>query len=131
VGACVKICTSELNKQISILKRSTSAVSIGDSDGDSDFELIESPWSKVRTIKGSRRFKGIAIDEKTTHLFEIRYQPELMKLNGAGETFISLENPPIKSYYKIIDITNIDEQNVKLVFQCTERGDMVGEASHA
>ena len=131
MGVCVKICASELNKQISVLKRTLVSAKMGETTASSSFETIETPWAKVITLRGSKRYGGVTIDEKATHLFECRYQPELILLDGDGNHFISLENPPITKYYKIIEITNVDEQNVKLIFQCTERGDMTKEASNA
>ena len=131
MGVCVKICAGDLNKQISVLRRTLQPPRMGLSASESTFETIETPWSKIVTVRGSRRYNGVNIDKSTTHLFECRYQPELMMLDGDGEIFISLENVNITNYYKVLEITNVDEQNVKLIFQCTNRGDSEKEGSNA
>ena len=115
---CKQICISDLNKKASVEQRVITAPSFGNSKATETFNVLVNAYFQVQTTRGTQRFSGVNIDERATHLFVTRWNQTIQKLDGAGEYFLRLSD----RLYRTIEITNINEQNAYVIFQCTERG---------
>lgn len=126
-GNCQKICISELNKKAVIVLRELRPPKQGQTESSVRFTNLYTAGFKITTVQGSRRFNGVNINKNTTHVFICRFSPRIENLGGAGEHFIHYKS----KYYRIGPITNIDEQNKYILFQCSERGFDSEEATNA
>jgi hypothetical protein len=124
---CFKYCIADLNKKCTIETRVIVPPKMGQLASSISFSTLFTGFFKILTTRGTRRFSGVNIDEKTTHLFITRWKTSIDDLDGAGEHFIKRLN----IYYKVVDITNLNEHNRWLIFQCTERGIDTEEETNA
>lgn len=113
----IKICRGDLRHKITILQREQGGIGYNELEATENFSTVQTPWAAVRTVRGTTRFKGININERATHLFYIAYTPSLDALEH-GNNFIAYKD----RMYRILDITNQDEDNQFIFFQCVERG---------
>ena len=124
---CPNICASEFNKKCEFRTREIKAPRFGNTKATEQFTLFDTAGYKVMTVEGTRRFASVAIDKKTTHLFLTRFRPKLEKLDSAGEHFMMRNG----KYFRVIRVTNINEHNKYILFQCRERGLVDEEESNA
>jgi hypothetical protein len=115
---CPDTCVSEFNKKCELVTRTLVPPRFGQTKATETFITFDIAGYKISTVEGTRRFSGVAIDKNTTHLFMTRFRPKIEKLDGAGEHFMRRNG----KYFRIVRITNIDEHNKYLLFQCRERG---------
>lgn len=113
----VKLCSGDLNHWISIQERVLTPPALGESTPIETFTEIKPVWAGVQTTRGTRRFYGINIESNATHLFIIRYNPELPLLDG-DNYFINYKN----RYFRILRVTDNDEEEYFSILQCVERG---------
>lgn len=128
-----RVCRGDLNSVISLLKREIQGVSIGDIEASEDFTVVDTPFAGIKTLgssgessRGVRRFAGVNISKETTHLFFVQYA-DLYVTIETGNHFILHDG----KYYRIIAINNLNELNLTVMYQCTERGDSTKEATEA
>jgi len=124
---CLKICISDLNRKGSIELRSVRSPKFGESKSTIVFSVVAQAYFKIVTVTGSKRFSGVVIDKKTTHLFTTRWSPSLNNIDAAGEHFIKHDN----RYFRVMTITDFNEQKQWLIFQCRERGISSNEETDA
>lgn len=122
----VKLCTGDLNNRISIEERVLTPPVLGESSPVETFTVIKSVWAGVQTSRGTRRFYGVNIEASATHLFYIRYNPELPLLDG-DNYFIHYKS----RYFRILRVTDNDEEEYFVILQCVERGEDDKTASTA
>ena len=123
-----KICTADLRHKVFIKLRQQRATKLGEQEAEEVFTTIASPFAAITTLRGTQRFNGINIDDRATHLFNFRYSSFLNDLDVEhGNHFIEFKN----KNYRILEITNQNENNLILFFQTTERGDEDLKASDA
>lgn len=126
-GRCFNICRADLNRKCTIETRENVDPDFGETKVTESFSILHTAAFKVQTVRGTRRFAGVAIDEKTTHLFICEFKQVLRNLDGAGEHFMRQRG----KLYRVIDIHNIDESDRWMLFESTERGLDTAEESNA
>jgi head-tail adaptor len=107
--------------------------------GKSDFESsqpvkefldIDKPEAIVKTISsvrgGNKLFAGVQIVDDATHIFCTLYSVEIRSIEQSNY-FILFK----ARRFRILAVTNIDEQDKILVIQATERGSCNIEATKA
>lgn len=122
----VKICTGDLKHKITIQTRQLGGVSVGTYTPQETFTTLASPWAGIETPNGRSRFLGTNINEKTTHVFIVRYQSTIAELE-VHNNFILYDS----RRFKILSVTNTNEDNNFLAIEATERGDDDKDASDA
>lgn len=130
--ARTKICRGDFRNKIQIRKREQGTLAFDEIEPLETFSLIASPFAAIETVAGVARFAGINIDERATHIFNIVYTSFLFST-------ISLDNLEQGNYfvrfkgrnYRILKLTNINEDNKYIAIQTTERGAESLEASKA
>lgn len=121
-----KVCAGDLTDPIQIVRRDLTPPALGQGKPSETFSVISSPWAGVETVRGTRRFFGINIEKSATHLFIIRYNPELPLLDS-DNYFVNFK----ARYFRIVRVTNNDEEDWFMILQCAERGEDNKEASEA
>lgn len=114
-----QLCSGAMRKKIEILERDFTSGDADDLNGEDKFTSILKPSSLVDTVKGSKRFAGVNIDDSITHVFSINYTPMLRKMDGDGNFYISY----LDAIYRIMIVLNIDEDNKILQLFCSDQGD--------
>ena len=115
---CFKICIADLNKKCIIQTRKVSAPNFGETKATETFATLFTGYFKIQTLRGTRRFSGVNIDKRATHIFITRWKASLSEIDAAGEHFINRSD----KRFRVIEITDINEHGRYLLFQCTERG---------
>lgn len=121
-----KICIKDFDKRIDIVSRTLLPVKPGESNPRVDFPVLKSVWSALMTVEGTRRFQGVAIDDRTTHLWHVRYDPDVLGLE-TNNHFVRFE----ARLFKILRVNHDNEDREFLIIQSTERGDDVRDAADA
>lgn len=123
-----KICAGDLRHTCSIQERSLAGSIPSQLTPVEQFvDVISSARCAIQTIESTRRrFNGINIEKNATHLFIFRYSPSLLPIEPANHMILFRGNR-----YRILHITNNDEDNQYLTFQCADRGDVGRDASQA
>lgn len=122
----IEICAADLNKKIAIQERLLSAPSPGNTQPVLSFTNLASPWAAVETPRGSSKFLGVNINDDTTHIFIVRYRSLLDELE-VGNNFILFKD----RRFRILSVTNMNEDDIFLAIECTERGDDDKDANEA
>ena len=126
-GNCSQFCTADFNRRCTIETRAIAEQRFGQVSPTMGFTVLFTGYFIIQTIKGTRRFSGINIAEGATHLFLARWRQTINDLDGAGQHFIRKSG----KLYRVLDITDINESNDYVLFQCTERGFETLEESNA
>jgi len=121
-----EICVADLRHKIVLQSRAMSAVSAGIYEPVETFATIATVKSAIETVEGTRRFAGVAIDKRTTHIFWIRYTSGLVTPED-GNHFILYD----ARRFRVLRVTNDGEDRKWLAIQCTERGDDSQAAAQA
>lgn len=129
---CFEICIADLRNRCTVETRAIQNPKFGNSEASEAFIVIHNAYFWIQTMGGARgqgtkRWSGIAITEAITHLFVCQFRSVIKDIDGGGGHFIKKGN----TYYRIEEITNINEDNRYVLFQCSERGDVVKEETHA
>jgi hypothetical protein len=121
---CLKICTGDLNRKVSLEVRTLQEAGMGETKATMRFDVITRMWCKVDVYRDSRRFAGVVTDDRITHMFTARWTDKIDKLDGNGENFIRMTNRrnSKSTLYKIEGIADHNEQNKWVAFMCSERG---------
>lgn len=122
----IEICAADLNKKIAIQERVLSAPSPGSTQPFLTFTDIATPWAGVETPRGASKFLGVNINDETTHIFIVRYRTLLDDLE-VGNNFILFK----ERRFRILNVTNMNEDNIFLAIEATERGDDDKDANEA
>lgn len=122
----VKICVGDLRHKIEIQTRSLSANKVGEFNPQETFSLVVTSWAGVETPNGSSKFLGVNINEDTTHIFVMRYSSVIANLEVANN-FLLFKSRRMR----ILSVSNMNEDNIFLAIECTERGDDSKAASEA
>lgn len=113
-----KLCTGDLRYRITLEERTLTPPLVGQDVPTETFTVLKSLWSGVETVRGTRRFFGVNIEKSATHLFPIRYNPELPLLDG-DNFFVHFKD----RYFRILRVTNDNEEEYFHILQCAERGE--------
>lgn len=119
-----KICIGDLNKRIELLKKalvpSQSENVYGTDNYDYDYQLDATVWAAIKNIKGDVILDSVSPDDLPTHWFYIRYL-----VNIDNDYRIRFRNEE----YKILDVTNLLEDNVYLQIKTVKTGNISKVAS--
>lgn len=126
-GDCSDFCTSDFNKKCTIETRALAGQSFGSTAPKETFVILFTGYFFIQTIKGTNRFSGVNIKKEATHLFLARWRPSINDIDGAGGHFLRKSG----KLYLVLDITNINEADEFILFQCTERGIDTNEETNA
>lgn len=110
-------------QEISVLRRSLDGSDFDTHQPVETFTEIDTPTAIVKTIASNYRagdtmFGGIHILPDSTHIFCVLYTPTLAQVENQNY-FIDLKT----ERYKVIAVTNDNEEDQVLIFQTTKRGD--------
>ena len=122
-----RLCIGSMDEQITLEVRSIQSpwVSSVDADGvdlGESFTNQRLVWAAVNTTRGWQTFDGTNIANAVTHLFYIRYIP-----NVTFEDWILYKG----ERYDIVDVENLDERNEFYVLRANKRGDDTIEVNKA
>lgn len=126
-GYCSNLCTGDFNRKATVELRAIESQNFGETSPSEEFTVVFPAYFYVKTVKGTKRFDGINIKEDTTHLYVARWRSAINNLDGSGQHFIRSRG----SLYRVLEITNVDEADAFILFQCTERGIDTQEETHA
>jgi len=122
-----QLCRGDLRTTIKIVTRTLSPAKMNDISGQETFvDLIVGIQCGIETTEGNSKFDKININEKATHLFYV--------LHSSIYDDVEVNNHMIEhlgEYYRILQITNDNETNQYIFFQCTNRGDITLNAAKA
>jgi hypothetical protein len=115
---------------ITVQKRSLDESGFDSAQPVESFCDIDSPEAIVKTIEsvrgGNKLFAGVQIVDDATHAFCVLYSVEIRTTEQANY-FILFK----ARRFRILAVTNIDEQDKVLVIQAVERGSCNIEATKA
>jgi SPP1 family predicted phage head-tail adaptor len=121
-----RICIGDLSKKVTLQTRTLGAIAPGSAEPVETFATIKNTWAAIETVEGTKRFAGVAIDDRTPHIFWIRYNASLT-IPEDGNHFMLYGS----RRFRVLRVT-IDMENDKyFVIQCTERGDSDEAAASA
>ncbi|MCP4489032.1 MAG: head-tail adaptor protein [Gammaproteobacteria bacterium] len=130
---CVKLrktrrslCSGDLNLLIEIQTREFLPPAPGSNIGQEVFTTLKRVWSFAMTVKGTSRFSQVNIHDSATHLWYVRYDPDIEFIE-VNNNFILYDD----RRFDIIEVTNDGEDRNILIIQASETGDSTKEASDA
>ena len=115
-----KVCIGALSKRITIKIRSIIPPQNSGVDYSEEFESLRKVWAHIETSKGETLFDKSNVERVVTHNVYIRYIADI-----TFENWIKYKN----EYFRILDVTNLNEQNQFYLLRCTNRGD-IGKPSN-
>lgn len=127
LGNCFKICVGDLKRKCTIETRSISGQNFGVTKPSMNFTVLFTGYFLIQTVKGTKRFSGVNIEKEATHIFVCRWRSSINNLDGAGGNFIRQSD----KLYRVLEVTNINEESKYLLFQCAERGIDTNEETNA
>lgn len=107
------VCTGDLNRRITLNSRTLNAPQTTIFYSHSFTNSIPT-WANVETVKGKEIFGGTNMDERISHIFRIRYRP-----NITAEFWVTF----MDVLYDIVEIENPEEDDGFLYLKCNLRGD--------
>lgn len=117
-------------RKITVQKRNLVNSSFESAQPAVSFSDIDSPDAIVKTISsvrgGNKLFSGVQIIDDATHIFCVLYSVEIRAIEQSNY-FILFKS----RRFRVLAVTNIDEQDKVLVIQTTERGSSNIEATKA
>jgi hypothetical protein len=125
-----KLCPGSLDKLIDIQKRAMGETTFGNSAATENFTLIKQVWASLVTPNtigaGVRRFNGVTLNKRTTHIWYINFDPDLKKLE-ISKTFIHWDS----DRFEVLSVLNDNENNEFLFIESTNKGIDTKEGSKA
>ena len=122
-----KLCRGDLRSVMKIVSRTLAPSKFNEIGGEEVFvDVITGIQCGIETTAGNSRFDKINVNEKATHLF-YAYHSTIYDDIEPNNNMIEF----LGEYYKIIEITNDNETDQYIFFQCTFRGDKDLEAATA
>lgn len=121
-----KLCASDLRHLVQLMTRSQSAGNLESVEPVEIFTESAKIYMAIKTVKGGSFVSEIQTLSETTHLFLCRYSPVLGTVDITAH-FLKFNF----RYYHILKISKINEDNLSVAIECTVRGDVLKEASHA
>lgn len=113
-----KICTGDLNKRVTLYVRNIVDPEGGSVDYNEDFTNPQTLWARIDTVSnvggGVQIFDGANVVDTASHLIYIRFIP-----NVTFQEYLDYD----ARRFRIIDVTNLNEEDEFLLLRCTERGD--------
>lgn len=127
------VCMGSFDSVIKLYKREIQSASVGEISASEGFTLVIEMAAGVQTLGtvgtqavGTRRFSGVNIGSDTTHLFLLPYAPNFESIEVKNH-FIEYGG----KFFTIESITNLNEANLTLMYQSSERGSTLREAAEA
>lgn len=123
---------AKCGQTITVQKRTLGSSDFESSQPVETFADIDTPESIVKTISekningGGKAFSGVQIVEGSTHMFCMEYAAALAPVEQSNY-FILFK----ARRFRILAVTNINEQDKVLAMQATERGSNTLEATKA
>ena len=111
-----RVCSGDLHHYITLQSRALQPAPIG-GVVSTGFTTVKSVWAFSETTRGTRRFKGVNVEDNATHLFYIRYDADFFPLDG-DNFFILFDS----RRFRILRVTEADENKLYMVVQCCETG---------
>lgn len=121
-----KICSGDLRHRLTLQLRQAGG-SYDDTSIQYTFVDLGKYWAGIETVRGTRRFQGVAIDQSTTHMVWIRYAASI-EIPEDGNHFFQLSDG---RRLRVIRSTIDGEDSRYLMIECSERGDGDKEASQS
>lgn len=123
----LKLCTGDLRYLVSIQTRGLVDSDFTDSQPNEPFTTVRSQWCGLETINsGVRRFAKINILEEATHIFWTQYDVSFPDIENLNHWVLH-----DSKRYKVLKVENVNERNVTIAIQTTERGNTSEDASDA
>lgn len=122
-----KICAGDMRNRIEIMLRTQTSPGIGKGLGPVEtFTPYTAGFFGIRSANGSNPISGVNINEEATHIFISRYTTKLALLDTTKH-FPKFRN----KYYRILEISNLNEDNLTIFLQCKLLGITDKKASEA
>jgi len=125
-----KLCRGDLNKKIRIQTRDLDESDYDSSQPVEQFATVFTRRSTLETVtgilSGGKKFSGVSIDERTTHIFYVLYSSALEVIESSNYFILFREKR-----FRVVSVTNINEDNQFLAIQVTDRGEDSLEATKA
>ena len=121
-----RICIGDLSKRVTLQSRTLGGLAPGTAEPVETFATVKNTWAAIETVEGTKRFAGVAIDDRATHIFWIRYS-EALTIPEDGNHFMLYSG----RRFRVLRVTIDMENDEYFVIQCTERGDADEAASGA
>lgn len=103
-----------------IESRSLGGLNIADPYATQHIEVAEQVFAKVEDITNRREFDNVSLDDRPTHRFTIRFNANV----NAESTLRHLGD-----YYRVIDVSHLDERREFMRLNCKLRGDVTQAAA--
>lgn len=116
-----RLCSGDLDRYIEIQVRTLGAPPLGGGEATMTFTELKKVWAFIETLGGlfggSRRFSGINIEDGATHLFYVRYDPDIFPLDSDNNFILYASRR-----YRILRVTEHNENQWYMILQCEETG---------
>lgn len=116
-----ELCAGDLDKEIEFMTRALGTPGPNDTVPPLTLTLIKLVFCGITTVKGSAKFAKVNIDDRPTHIFTVRFDPDILDIETAN-TFVRFNNGFSIRLFRIIDIEINNEGEHYLDVLCTERG---------
>jgi len=127
------VCLGDYKDIIEILQRDIEAPQLGDYQAMEVLTVVDTPFAGIKTLgginvgaHGVKRFAGVNITDETTHIFLLPFADFYMDIEIKNH-FLRYDG----RLFRILSVDNINEDELTIMYQCTERGDEDKEASKA
>lgn len=125
----IKLCRGDLNTVAEIQRRSLDESDFDSSQPVETFVIVTTRRSALETITrgtsgGAKKFQGISIDDSSTHIFWMIYDPSLNIIEK--NNFFIVAN---SKRYRVVSAINVNEENHTLAVQVEDRGPDTEEAT--
>jgi SPP1 family predicted phage head-tail adaptor len=109
-----KVCTGDLNKQITLQNRNITAPIWNSTDFGETFSGDSTVWANIQTVTGKTFFDSVNQRDTTiTHEIYIRYDSTV-----TSETWILYDSRRLD----IVAVENLEERNEWLKLTCVDKG---------
>lgn len=111
------LCAGDLDKDINIETRTLGTPGPNDTVPPLVLTVLKMVWAGVKTVKGTARFDGVNIEDRPTHIWGTRYDPDIMSLETANN-FVQFRG----RLFRIVNVKINDEDEMIIDIETTERG---------
>lgn len=113
-----KSAIGDRRERIKIHVRAIAPPAFNDASFVETYDVGIETWAKVESVAlvggGRREFDSVQIGESATHLFDIRYRPDI-----TAENIIGYQD----EYYQILKVDDPEERHISLVLHARLKGD--------
>jgi len=121
-----KLCLGDLRHLVGIQSRELDESGFDTSQPVETFTQIRQQWCAIETVSGVSKFSKINIEDDATHLFWCFWDVVFPDLE-TGNNYMLHDG----RRFKVLKVDNVNERNLALMIQTTERGESSEAASDA